>query len=106
MFYKILLPTLLIFLSCSQEQEERYLPKSTLAIVLADIELSQAIYKLHQSTHQINIGLITDEIYRKHGVNKEQFDVSFRFYAQSPKDIDEIYNEVIAILVRKQAEAK
>ncbi|MGE0562855.1 MAG: DUF4296 domain-containing protein [Flavobacteriales bacterium] len=103
---KLLIPLIFLFLSCSQKQEQKYLSKATMAEIIAEMELSQAVYKFHQINHQIDIISITDEIYKRNNTSKEEFDKSLKFYTQSPKDIDEIYNEVIAILVRKQVELK
>lgn len=75
-----------------------------MAEIIAEMELSQAVYKLQQINHQIDIVSITDDIYKRNNTSKKEFDSSLKFYTQSPKDIDEIYNEVIAILVRKQFE--
>lgn len=75
-----------------------------MAEVIAEMELSQAVYKLQQVNYQIDIVSITEGIYKRNKTSKEEFNKSLKFYAQSPKDIDEIYNEVIAILVRKQTE--
>ena len=75
-----------------------------MAEIIAEMELSQAVYKLQQINNQIDIVSITNDIYRRNNTSKEEFDLSLKFYTQSPKDIDEIYNEVIAILVRKQLE--
>jgi hypothetical protein len=107
MFPKIIFSLIIFFVSCSPKQDkEQYLPKNIMAEIIAEMELSQAVYKLQQINHQIDIVSITNDIYQRNNTSKEEFDLSLKFYAKSPKDIDEIYNEVIAILVRKQAEAK
>jgi len=103
---KLLISLLVLFLSCSQKQEQKYLSKATMAEIIAEMELSQAVYKLQQINTQIDIVSITNDIYKRNNISKEEFDLSLKFYAQSPKDIDEIYNEVIAILVRKQVEIR
>lgn len=101
---KLLLPILFFFFCCSQKQDQKYLSKATMAEIIAEMELSQAVYKLQQINNQIDIISITNGIYQRNNTSKEEFDLSLKFYTQSPKDIDEIYNEVIAILVRKQVE--
>jgi hypothetical protein len=107
MFPKIIIPLIIFYVSCSPKQDkEQYLPKNNMAEIIAEMELTQAIFKVKQLNYQIDIVSITNDIYQRNNTSKEEFDLSLKFYAQSPKDIDEIYNEVIAILVRKQAEAK
>lgn len=76
-----------------------------MAAIIAEVELVQAVYKLQQLNSPIDVISITDEIYKRNNTTKEDFNRSMKFYAQSPKDIDEIYNEVIATLVRKQLQS-
>lgn len=76
-----------------------------MSTIIAEVELAQAVYKLQQMNSPFDIASITDEIYKRNNTSKEEFNHSLRFYAQSPKDIDDIYNEVIAILVRKQLQS-
>ncbi len=105
MLIRILIPLLLFFVSCQTKNEEVYLSKSSMAAIIAEVELVQAVYKLQQLNSPIDVISITDEIYKRNNTTKEDFNRSMKFYAQSPKDIDEIYNEVIATLVRKQLQS-
>jgi len=106
MIVRIFIPILLLFVSCETKKEEVHLPKTTMAVIIAEMELSQAIYKLKQANYQLDVISLIDDIYKRNKTTKEEFNRSMRFYSQSPKDIDEIYNEVIAILVRKQIEIR
>ncbi|MBX2959628.1 MAG: DUF4296 domain-containing protein [Flavobacteriales bacterium] len=102
MLIRILIPLLLFFVSCQTKNEEVYLSKSSMAAIIAEVELVQAVYKLQQLNSPIDVISITDEIYKRNNTTKEDFNRSLRHYSQSPKDIDEIYSEVIEILVKKQ----
>jgi len=102
MLIRILFPAFLFFVSCQTKNEEVYLSKSTMSTIIAEVELAQAAYKLQQMNSPFDILSSTDEIYKRNNTSKEEFNLSMRFYAQSPKDVDEIYNEVITKLAEKQ----
>ncbi|HRN41678.1 MAG TPA: DUF4296 domain-containing protein [Vicingus sp.] len=102
MLIRILIPVFLFFVSCQTKNEEVYLSKSTMATIIAEVELAQAVYKLQQINSPIDIISISNEIYSRNNTTEVDFNRSLRHYSQSPKDIDEIYSEVIEILVKKQ----
>lgn len=75
-----------------------------MAEVLAEMELAQAAYKYQNVSQRFDIDFMFAEIYKKHQVSKESFNKSLKFYSTSPNEMDEIYNETIAVISRKQAD--
>ncbi|MCC7331546.1 MAG: DUF4296 domain-containing protein [Flavobacteriales bacterium] len=104
----IYLVSIWLFFSCSDavKKPEQILEKSELAKILADIELAQAAYKLNQTNSPIDLISLSDNIYLSHNTTKEAVDSSLLFYSKSPKEIDELYYQVLAILVQKQTNTR
>ena len=98
---------LLFLLSCSNNQQETnsILSKPVMAEVLAEMELAQAAYKYQNISQRFDIHFMFEEIYKKNKVTKEEFNTSLKFYSSSPKEMDDIYNETIELLTKKQADA-
>jgi len=76
-----------------------------MAEVLAEMELAQAAYKYQNISQRFDIHFMFEEIYKKNKVTKEEFNTSLKFYSSSPKEMDDIYNETIELLTKKQADA-
>lgn len=75
-----------------------------MAEVLAEMELAQASYKFRTDVQKFDINFMFDEIYKNNKISEEDFNTSLKFYSTSPKEMDDIYNEAIVLLVSKQAD--
>lgn len=107
---KIFLILLLAFLfSCKEKTvviPDSVLSKDTMANVLMDIQLEEAII----SKLGINDSLPKDSIlkgfaliFQKHKISQEQFAKSFDYYKENPEMLEEIYDKVINELSEMQA---
>ncbi len=104
MFPKFFIPLFFILFSCTSKTQSDFVSIPVMAEVIADMELAQAMYKFQPIDQRSDIDFMFDEIYKKYQITKENFNESLKFYSLSPKDMDEIYNEAIAVLSRKQAD--
>lgn len=100
---KVFIPIFFIFLSCTTKTASDFVPIPVMAEIIAEMELAQATYKFQPIDQRSDIDFMFEEIYIKHQITKESFEASLKFYSSSPKDMDEIYNEAIALISRKQA---
>ena len=84
------------------------LKKEELVPVLVDIHLAQTVVGMNQVNDSSHYS-VTDYsayIFKIHGIKKETYDSSLSFYTAHPELLDEIYQEVINELSRKQGEAE
>ncbi|MCX6290627.1 MAG: DUF4296 domain-containing protein [Bacteroidetes bacterium] len=100
---------LLLSISCSKKPADipkNILSKTELVPVLVDIHLAQAATGVNQLNDSARYGMkeYSGYIFKIHGITKEKYDSSLAFYSRHPELIDEIYQEVINELSRKQSE--
>lgn len=95
---------IVVLFSCKTENQQEYIAKSLMAEIIADMELAQATYKFQPIDQRSDLDFMFEEIYKRHQVSKDVFNESLKFYSSSPKEIDEIYNEAIVLISRKQAD--
>lgn len=99
---------ILLFCACSQTQKkpEGLIPRDQMASILTDIHIAEAAatYKTIAGDSLVKFVLAQDEhIFLKHRTTKTEFMKSYRFYADDPKVLNEIYAEVINEISKKQA---
>jgi hypothetical protein len=108
----ILLFFMLTLFSC-QKQDKLPAPpdliaEAKMAGIIVDIHLLEASYGL---SGVLENGRAEDEpegfvdVYKRHGVQKEQFEKSIKYYSSDPEKINAIYEVVVNQLNKLQAEA-
>jgi len=106
----ILLFLSVILFACSDEQTESIpqtiLSQEKMAEVLVDIHLLEASMNVN-----INPAMIASvdqqvgtDVFKIHNINKQQYDESFIYYSQKPKQLQEVYQLVLNNLSKMQAE--
>ena len=110
----ILLCTLLV--ACSNEGTDTIPPtvlsKEKMAAVMVDIHLLEAAMSLNNLSGSIpsKVTITKDtatykmEVFKKHGISKEQYKDSFYFYTQHPTFFTEVYQLILNDLSKMQAE--
>jgi len=100
--------TVLVFFSCcTRKISHPPLSKEKLIPIMIDIQLAEAEYaKGNQFEKGRAIKVLTeyDKIFLKHNVNSEDFYTSFAYYRQHPKEMDELYQEVIEEMTKRESE--
>ena len=86
---------------------ESVLTRQELVPVLVDMHLAQTLVTMNLLADSTRYKLNAYEvvILNKHHVTKEKYDSSMSFYAANPELLDEIYQDVINELSKKQGEA-
>lgn len=105
--------TLLIFIAfaCNSSKPEVTLPanvvsKDTMVDILVDVHILEATIDLGIMKSEIDLKQ-TDKyypIFKKHNITRQEYDKSLLFYTSHPELLNQIYDNVIAGLSRKQAE--
>ncbi len=99
----------LILIGCGKKAEklpEGILTKEEMIPVMVDIELAESaitIKALHGDSARQYASDYYNFIYYNHNVPKEVFNKSLDYYIAHPKELDEIYTEVITELSKKEA---
>ena len=83
--------------------------RDTMVLVLAEVEIAESALREMQ-----NVGKETGElkeayyhnIFRRHGISREQFDSSLLYYRSDPAVMDKIYEDVITRLSKMESEVK
>jgi hypothetical protein len=100
--------TMLTFFSCSNSDDlvpEGVLDKDDMIVVMAEIELTQALIKLKSSTiDTINERQLYNEVYIEYNISEEEFNNSLNHYCKDPALLKEMYGKVIENLTKKQSE--
>lgn len=106
----VILFILLISTGCWNKEKkapEGILSKEQMIPVLVDIQLAEAalvIKNFHGDSAKQYAADYYNFIYIRHQVTKEEFEKSLNYYIEHPKQLDQIYSEVIAELSKKEAE--
>ncbi len=95
--------------SCGRKETEipkGVLTKQELVVVLTDIHLAQAVVGMNRFNDSIRYDLneYANSIFKVHHITKAQYDSSLSFYTAHPDLLDEVYQEVINELSKKQSE--
>jgi len=108
-FIFYLLFSIIVFSSCSKKEisiPRGIISKQEMVSLLVDLHIAQAATSRNQMTdsarHQMKD--YTPFIFSSHQITKEQYDNSLAFYTKNPELLDEIYDQVINELSRKQSE--
>lgn len=114
--YLLLICSIPIWLSCSEQDEELVIPESIIdkdvfSEILADVTLIQSMKNLNATKEMMvrdSIGAFYLAVWEEHGINESSFTESFNFYKEHPELMAEIYAESASILKRleKQAEKR
>lgn len=102
---------LIFFASCSKKSVDipkGILSKEELTPVLVDIHLAQASLNLNQTGDSSHFSMddYTASILQSHHMTKEKYDTSMAFYTEHAELLEEIYEEVINELSKKQSETE
>jgi hypothetical protein len=108
MIKKIAIIFLSAFLFGCTDTEEVKIPdniisKDKMAKVFVDMHLLEATLNLNAGNpakkEELNI-----DVFKKHGITKEKFEESYKFYTQNPSALSEVYDIVLNELSKLQAE--
>ena len=84
----------LFFSACSMSTSDKPpLPDTTFARVLVDLHLLSA-----RSSQADSLPASTDSLFTYHGIQREEFDATLRYYTRHPKHFSTLYNGVIDTL--------
>ncbi len=102
---------LIIFSDCSRKEvniPNDVLSKQEIISVLVDIHLAQSAVNKNLLTDSVRYGMkeYTPFILSSHHITKEKYETSIAFYTLHPDLIEEVYQEVINELSKKQGEAE
>jgi len=104
--------TIILIVSCSSPEEEG-IPENVLSpekftSVMIDVQITEGM-------RAQGVDLITpgegvegayEEIFSKHQINKESFDVSYDYYLDHPDKMEKIYEQVLDSLSKLDAQVK
>lgn len=108
-YYMLSFALISLFFSCKEKDiviPESVLSKDTLAAVMVDLQLIEAMKVkkgINDSLSNDSLLLEYGRVFKKHNLNREQFDQSFAFYKEHPELLEEIYDKTINELSRLQA---
>lgn len=102
-----------ILYSCSPSEEkvpDNLIKREQLIPLLADLQYAEAIIQLKNlsytdSTKAIAYGHYKD-VLEKHHISAEQFTETFEWYKKHPKEMSELYKEVLTQLSKDAATKK
>lgn len=90
--------------SCKEEQIERNLiSQSELVEILSEMELAKAAITFQKTDEKAKNEDVFNVIWKNYDTDKGQFERTLQYYSQRPKEMENIYNEVISVLSEKQA---
>lgn len=100
----------IFFASCSGNDiqiPENVLPKEKMVQILTDVQITEAAMLLQSNKGNISKTRIPDYyqfIFKKHQITEKQFRESFTFYIGQVELMDNMYEEVINEISKRQAE--
>lgn len=103
---------LLFFIACSPKNERPpsgILSKDKMIEVLVDVHIIEALPQSHGlNMNQVNRIMAGkyDTVMKKHNTTNDQFDASYQYYIEHPKDLDEIYQEVVSRLTAMEGKLR
>jgi len=98
-----------LFYSCSEKPEQmaqNILPKDEMVQLLADLHIIDAAFNtqiIQSKKLDVNLQQLYNDACSKRFVTRAQFDSSFSYYTKHLKEMNEIYEELINELSRRQA---
>ncbi|MCB9336113.1 MAG: DUF4296 domain-containing protein [Flavobacteriales bacterium] len=107
MFHNKIIVVFLVIVTCFSCKEEQIdkdiIPPSKMVEILSDMELAKATIIFQEADKKIKNEFFFNVIFKNHNTNKEKFEKSLHYYSQKPKEMEQIYNQVITLLSQKQA---
>jgi len=101
---------LCLLISCTDKPlPDGILSREKMIAVLIDIHLAEAAIttqQLYGDAAGQKAADYYDMIFKKHGITKEQFKVSFEYYSQHPALYKEMYDELIIQMTEHEVELK
>jgi hypothetical protein len=97
-------------ISCTdalQRAPENLLPQEKMADVLTELYVAEGMSSsapLNQKLSTIPRNTFYNSIYKKHGISREQFDASLKYYTEDMIEIDQLYQLVNERLLRMEKE--
>jgi hypothetical protein len=89
------------------EKPAHLLTKAQMIGTLSEVHLLEAAINLKNSQNQTQNRkdtLAYSSIFKKYGTNYADFQENFRYYSSNPEELSTIYDGVIILLTRRQAE--
>ena len=110
---KIIISILLFTLfACNEETEmipDNVLSQEKMVSVMVDVQLVEAALIVNQlkgdEAKEAAVNYY-DSVMKQHNISREEFDVSFKYYAEHPGLMEQIYDEMLNELSKRQAEVE
>ena len=110
---KTLISILLFTLfACNEETEmipDNVLSQEKMVSVMVDVQLVEAALIVNQlkgdEAKEAAVNYY-DSVMKQHNISREKFDMSFKYYAEHPGLMEEIYDEMLNELSKRQAEVE
>ena len=106
---KRFIPALIIFLAaCKQELPSvpsDVIPMQKIEAILADMHIADAVAET-KAQMGMNEKLLTEEyheqIFKNHGVTREEFLKSYKFYEANPKLLNKMYDDILDQMSKRE----
>ncbi len=106
----LLLLLLITLFACNEAVEtipDNVLSKEDMISVMVDVQLIEAALSLNQSEEAKETAYYNyDSVLKKHNLSREKFVHSFKYYAEHPGLMEQIYEEMLSELSKRQAEVE
>jgi hypothetical protein len=82
------------------------IPKQPMIMLLTDVHLAEAaltMKSINGASVKDYAGPQYEYVFKLHHSNREQFIKSLKYYSSQPKELEEMYTEVLAEISKKQA---
>jgi hypothetical protein len=102
--------SLFFLISCKQnkpdEIPENILAKDKMILVLTDMHILESAINLNlvSANFTANDSVMFYNVFENNHTSKKQYEESLNFYKSHPKLLNELYDSVLVLLSRKQAE--
>ena len=108
---KTVIPIILFTLfACNEAVEtipDNVLSKEDMVSVMVDVQLIEAALSINQSEEAKETAYYNyDSVLKQHNLSKEKFDESFKYYSEHPELMEQIYEEMLSELSKRQAEVE
>ena len=106
----LLLFTIVFIASCGDNQAEEVqpenlIPQEEFSLVMTDIQLMEATFNQKMFKEDEPLKLMAEfytQIFAKHSISKEDFELSYHWYADHPEQMKQIYEVVITELSKQE----
>lgn len=99
-------------LSCQQQTDDKpanMIPQQKMVRILADIHTTEALIERNVSYPDTALVIYADEhaeILKKHGVEKQAFETTYRYYLTHLEEMDKLYEIVVDTLSVRESQAE